>query len=264
MTAYATPGAPCRVDTFQPDPAAAARFYGALLGWSFDDPEDPPSGPYRRARRDGRVVAGIAQAPPGVPDAVWSTYVATDDLHAALERAVAAGASVVVGPLEGSGGRFGVLTDPTGVAFCVWDGPGAELVAVPGAWAMSALHTPDPDAGAAFYGAVFGWRADPAPDAPLWFLRLPGYAGAPGRGVPDDVVAVMAPAGPGVPPHWAVSMRVDDVDATAALAAELGGTIVVPPVDAAAHRSAAIADPQGGVIALVAPQPRPPPPPRIS
>jgi predicted enzyme related to lactoylglutathione lyase len=63
----------------------------------------------------------------------------------------------------------------------------------------------------------------------------------------------MAPAGPGVPPHWAVSLRVDDVDATAALAAELGGTIVVPPVDAAGNRSAAIADPQGGVIALVAP-----------
>jgi uncharacterized protein len=253
MTSYATPGAPCRVDTFQPDPAAAVRFYGELLGWSFDEPEDLPSGPYRRARREGRVVAGIAQAPPAVGVAVWSTYVATDDLNAALKRAVGAGAAVVLGPVAGSGGRFGVLTDPTGVAFCIWHGPGAELVAVPGAWAMSALHTPAPDASAAFYRAVFGWRADPMPDAPLWFLRRPGYAGAPGRGVPDDVVAIMAPAVPGVPPHWAVSMRVDDVDATAALAAELGGTIVVRPVDAAANRTAAIADPQGGVVALVAP-----------
>jgi predicted enzyme related to lactoylglutathione lyase len=253
MTPSATPGAPCRVDTFQPDPAAAARFYGALLGWSFDDPQELPSGPYRRARREGRAVAGIGQAPSGLPAAVWSTYVATDDLAAAVERAVRAGASVVLGPVEGSGGRMAVLTDPAGVAFSLWDGPGAELVAAPGAWAMSALHTPDPEAGAAFYGAVFGWQAHAVADAPLWFLRLPGYAGAPARGVPADVVAVMAPTGPGVPPHWAVSLRVDDVDATAAAAVALGGTTVVAPVDAAANRTAAIADPQGGVIALVAP-----------
>jgi predicted enzyme related to lactoylglutathione lyase len=253
MTSSATPGAPCRVDTFQPDPAAAAQFYGELLGWSFDDPEPLPSGPYRRARRERRVVAGIGQAPPGLPGAVWSTYVATDDLDAACERAVAASASVLLGPVEGPDGRFAVLTDPTGVAFSMSEGPGADLVAVPGAWAMSVLHTPQPEASAAFYGAVFGWRAEAMPDAPLWFLRLPAYAGAPGRDVPLDVVAVMAPAAPAVPPHWAVSIRVEDVDATTAAAAELGATTVVPPVDAGANRTAAIADPQGGVFALVAP-----------
>jgi predicted enzyme related to lactoylglutathione lyase len=253
MTSYATPGAPCRVDTFQPDPAAAARFYGELLGWTFDDPEQLPSGSYRRARREGRAVAGIGQAPPGFPAALWSTYVATDDLDAAVERAAGAGATLVLGPVEGAGGRLAVLTDPTGAAFSLWDGPGVELAAVPGAWALSALHTPDPDASAAFYGAVLGWQADAMPEAPLSFLRLPSYAGAPARGVPADVVAVMAPTAPGVPPHWAVSMRVEDIDATVAAAVALGGTTVVAPVDAGANRTAAIADPQGGVIALVAP-----------
>jgi predicted enzyme related to lactoylglutathione lyase len=253
MTSRATPGAPCRVDTFQPDPAAAAQFYGELFGWTFDDPEDLPSGPYRRARRDGRIVAGIGQAPTGLPRAVWSTYVGTDDLDAAAEAAVRAGASVVLGPVEGSGGRFAVLTDPTGVAFSMWEGPGADLVAAPGAWALTALHTPDPEASAAFYGAVFGWLADATSDAPPWFLRLPSYAGAPARGVPADVVAVMVPTAAAVPPHWAVSMRVEDVDATAAAAVRLGGTTVVAPVDAAANRTAAIADPQGGVVTLVAP-----------
>jgi uncharacterized protein len=253
MTSYATPGAPCRVDTFQPDPTAAARFYGELLGWTFDDPEELPSGPYRRARRDRRVVAGIGQAPPGFPGAVWSTYVATDDLRTGVQSAVGAGASVVVPPVAAAGGRMAVLADPAGAAFSLWDGPGAELVAAPGAWALSALHTPDPAAGAAFYRAVFGWQADAMGDAPLWLLRLPGYAGAPARGVPADVVAVMAPTAPAAPPHWAVSMRVDDVDAAAAAAVALGGTTVVAPIDAAGNRTAAIADPQGGVIALVAP-----------
>ena len=86
MTSHATPGAPCRVDTFQPDPAAAARFYGDLLGWSFDEPEDLPSGPYRRARRQSRVVAGIAKAPPGLTAAVWTAYIAAHDLDAGCRR----------------------------------------------------------------------------------------------------------------------------------------------------------------------------------
>jgi predicted enzyme related to lactoylglutathione lyase len=254
MTSFDSLGVPCRIDTFQPEPAAAASFYGDLLGWTFDPPLDLPFGPYRRARRHGRVVAGIGQAPPGLPAAVWSTYVGTSDLAAAVARATAAGARVAVGPLDGADGRFAVLTDPAGVAIALWDGPGTELVAVPGTWALSAPHTPDLEAGAAFYANVFGWRADRVPGAPLWFLRLPGHAGAPGRGVPDDVVAIMTPATPAVPPHWSVSFRVGDVDATAAAAVELGGTIVVAPVDAAGQRTAAIADPQGGVIALVAPE----------
>ena len=35
---------PCWVDTAQPDPDAAMRFYGALFGWEFDGP-GPMAGP---------------------------------------------------------------------------------------------------------------------------------------------------------------------------------------------------------------------------
>ena len=31
------PGVPCSVDTSQPDPEAALRFYGGLFGWEFED-----------------------------------------------------------------------------------------------------------------------------------------------------------------------------------------------------------------------------------
>ena len=30
-------GVPCWIDTSQPDPEAAARFYGELFGWELDD-----------------------------------------------------------------------------------------------------------------------------------------------------------------------------------------------------------------------------------
>lgn len=73
--------------------------------------------------------------------------------------------------------------------------------------------------------------------------------------MPPDVVAVMTPTEgtSEVPPHWAITFRVDDVDATAEHALALGGTLVVPPVDTPGFRSAASADPQQGVVAISTP-----------
>ena len=37
------PGVPCWIDTSQPDPDAAAFFYGGLFGWSVEDlTKSPP------------------------------------------------------------------------------------------------------------------------------------------------------------------------------------------------------------------------------
>lgn len=55
----------------------------------------------------------------------------------------------------------------------------------------------------------------------------------------------------GAPPHWAVYLWVDDVDASAAKAAELGGKVVAPPMDIPnVGRMAFIQDPQGAHLAL--------------
>jgi len=49
-------------------------------------------------------------------------------------------------------------------------------------------------------------------------------------------------------PHWSVTFAVDDADAVAARAVELGGKVLVPPVDTPPVRSAILSDPQGGVF----------------
>ena len=257
------PGAPCWVDTFQPDPAAASRFYGGLLGWEFEEPPELPGGlesRYRVAHLRGSVVAGIGQAPTAMSRAVWSTYIRVDSVEDALTRGVDAGGRVLMGPLDtGADGRFAVLTDPSGVAVGLWQArarKGAQLVNEPGSWAMSALHTNSKDDAETFYGEVFGWQLEPMPVTPLSFWRLPGYVGdEPRQSMPRDAIAVLAPIeeASGVPPHWAVNFFVEDVDATSETALALGGTILVPPVDTPGFRSAVIADPQGGVIAISTP-----------
>ena len=50
------------------------------------------------------------------------------------------------------------------------------------------------------------------------------------------------------PSRWNVTFAVDDTDASAARAAELGGEIVVEPYDAGPVRVAQIRDPQGAAV----------------
>jgi len=256
-------GVPCWVDTLQPDPQAAANFYGQLFGWQFDEPGPMPGGldgQYLNARMGGRLVAGIGRAPVPASTAVWSTYIRVESVEDALSRVADAGGALMIGPLDvGLDGCLAVVSDPAGVAVGLRqaaESMGAQLVNEPGTWAMSALHTPDARQAQSFYGAVFGWELELVPDAPLAFWRLPGYVGGePDQPIARDVVAVLSPIDEtsGVPPHWAVNFRVDDVKTTAERATALGGQLLLPPTDTPGFRSAVIADPQQGVIAISAP-----------
>ena len=74
------PGVPCWVDTSQPDPEAAAVFYGGLFGWEFENVTPPGSGlSYLIARLQGGDVAAVGSAPEQPsPTATWNTYVWVD------------------------------------------------------------------------------------------------------------------------------------------------------------------------------------------
>ena len=252
-------GVPCWVETLQPDAQAARDFYGAIFDWQFAGPcED--AGEYVVARVRGRDVAGVGSTPDlgdPVPTA-WLTQVRVADVDEAARRATHAGGTVLAGPIDAQpAGRLVVLADPAGAAIGVWeaaDREGAQVINEPRAWAMSMLHTPDPEGAVAFYGEVFGWEPDVfdasgGMQVTLW--RLPGYVGGePHQPVPRDVVAAMGVAGDGVPPHWSVDFWVSDTDATAATAGELGGDIVAGPFEMPPFRRAVITDPQGATFSV--------------
>ena len=268
-------GVPCWVDTGQPDPKAAAEFYGGLFGWDIDERLAPGSDvPYRIATLHGLEVAGIGPQPDAAPPTpVWSTYVCVDSADDAAGRVRDAGGSVLMNPFDvGPAGRIGVFADRTGGVFCVWQPgttKGAQLVNEAGTWNFSGLMTRDVEAAKEFYGAVFGWEARPFDEAAgSFFWRRPGYGdhlvsiqpdtrerfdavGAPEGFI--DAVAWVAPMDDSqfaadTPPHWSVIFATDDADATAARAEELGGKVLVPPMDAPWVRTTVIADPQGAIF----------------
>jgi predicted enzyme related to lactoylglutathione lyase len=50
--------------------------------------------------------------------------------------------------------------------------------------------------------------------------------------------------------HWSVDFWVDDVDAAADKAAELGGEVQMSPFDTSVGRTAVLADPQDAVFSV--------------
>jgi predicted enzyme related to lactoylglutathione lyase len=264
------PGVPCWIDTTQPDPEAAVAFYRELFGWELEDVMPPGSpGRYYVARIRGGDVAAVASQPPGAPPAaVWNTYVWVTDADETAAKVRAAGGNVLMEPDDvGDSGRMAVFADPAGAAFCVWQARehrGAAVVNEHASLNFNVLHTRDVDGARSFYGSVFGWEILDVEGNPMW--ALPGYGdfleqrnpgmrqnmaqmGAPERF--EDVVASLSPLRgdqPDATAQWAVTFAVDDADAIAARAAELGGRVVVAPFDAPWVRMTVITDPQGATF----------------
>jgi predicted enzyme related to lactoylglutathione lyase len=242
------PGVPCWVDVGEPDPQQAADFYGALFGWHAP-PGPEESGGYRVAMVGDAAVAGIGpQQNPGPP--VWTTYVAVERADAAAEQVTAHGGQVLVPPMDVlTAGRMAVFLDPVGAAFSVWqpdEHPGAELVNEPGAWSWSELITTDVPASKAFYGAVFGWDSETHGEGPGAYTEWK----VGGRSIGGMMQKPpMMPAE--VPPHWAVYFSVADTEAAVAHVQELGGSLVMPPMDVEPGRFAVVSDPAGAVFNVI-------------
>ena len=265
------PGVPCWVDAVHPDPGAAAEFDRGLFGWEGDDkmPAGEP-GHYFMATIGGRDAAALGSIPEGAPPvAVWNTYVWVDSADETTATAEAAGATIIVPPFDVfDAGRMAMFADPEGAPIAVWQPNrhrGALAVNEHGGINFNDLHTRDVARAQEFYGAVFGWETlELGPGAAMW--AMPAYGdfleelnpgmraqmaemGAPARF--ENVVASIVPIDPAdtaTPAHWGVTFGVDDADAAATKAKELGGTVLSEPADLPWVRTTTIADPQGATF----------------
>jgi predicted enzyme related to lactoylglutathione lyase len=244
----ATPGTPTWVDLGSPDLEASRQFYPQLFGWKADVSDNPQLGGYTTFTKDGKPVAGAGGLSSEGQVPAWSTYLATQNADAVAAKVEENGGTIVAPPIDvGSEGRMAVFTDPAGASFSVWQAgtnPGAQLVNAPGSLSWTELTTRDPAGAKRFYGAVFGWEAKDTPDGDtkytMWRL-----AGRP-------VGGMMQLAGPAdLQPLWMVYFAVEDCDATAQRAAELGGQVAVGPTNNVQGRFAVLNDPQGAVFSII-------------
>jgi predicted enzyme related to lactoylglutathione lyase len=238
-----TPGTFCWADLGTADPAAAAEFYGALLGWEAEAGFD---GGYTMLTLGGRNVAGLYQPPEDQPPPGWISYASVQDADTTTARARELGGTVLLEPHGVGVGRGAFLQDPQGALIGVWQPGGhigASLVNEPGAMVWNQLATSDVAAAQRFYADLFGWSYEPLEGSsePYWQIRNEeGWLNG----------GVMGLSGERVSPHWLVMFTIADADAAAATVSERGGAVTVPPTDVPVGRFAAMADPHGAAFGL--------------
>ncbi|MGB8701048.1 MAG: VOC family protein [Thermosynechococcaceae cyanobacterium] len=122
----------------------------------------------------------------------------------------------------------------------------------PGAFSWCELMTTDLKGAEAFYAQLFGWTmADGPVDGIEYRVISAGGQGIGGlMSIPPDMQQM--------PPNWGTYVTVEDVDATAQLAQDLGGRVLMPPQDIpTVGRFTLIQDPQGAVISAISYLPPP-------
>jgi predicted enzyme related to lactoylglutathione lyase len=252
------PGAPIWLDLSTSNLYKAAEFYGALFGWTVEKGDQAEFGGYSTALLDGARVGGMMPKmgdpeAEGMPD-FWSIYFHTPDAAAASATIAANGGQAMLEPMEvGDYGTMGVFADPAGTVFGTWQPnihDGYQVFGEAGAPCWFELMTLDYPMATTFYPAVLGLDvsdmsgAEHVGDISYSTLTVAGEEMA---GIMDGTGEVPE----GTPGFWSVYFGVDDTDAAAARAGELGGSVLMEPMDSSYGRFAVLADPMGAPFAVI-------------
>lgn len=119
---FCEPGALAWTELYTRDTESAARFYGALFGWSANMTTGGDGSEYVEYSLGGKSAAGMMAIREewGEVPAHWSIYFWVADLDASVAKATSLGGKTVTPPMEVAGvGRFTYLQDPQGGYFSI-------------------------------------------------------------------------------------------------------------------------------------------------
>jgi len=249
-------GSFCWLELGTTDRNAATKFYSNLFGWTAEDMPMGPDMTYTMFRIGGKDVGGsyqlmkeqlAAHVPPH-----WMLYIKVESADAAAAKAVQLGAQQMVPPSDiPNVGRFAVLQDPTGAQISIFQtGPHAGITTFGdvGALCWADLNSNDPERAAQFYARWLGWTYEAGEDNYRHILNGAGQENMIG-GIPPRMHAP-----PGTPSHWMSYFHVADCKASAAKAAQLGASTMMPAgLMPEVGTIAVLADPQGAAFALYEP-----------
>jgi uncharacterized protein len=248
-------GAPCWIDCQVDDVQAARQFYAALFDWDIQDgPQE--AGGYLMALLGGQPVAGIGPKPQnaGPVPSVWTTYLATDDADATAAAVAGAGGTLMMQPFDVLDvGRMTVAADNGGAVFGLWQAKahkGVGRYGEPGTLVWSELHTRDYQGARDFYSQVFGYTYEDLGDTDEFrYAQFKPVGGEFSGGFHHDLSIPE-----GSPNYWLAWFAVDDADAVANKAQELGAQVLFAPTDSPYGRMSILAGTQGEVFAVIKPQ----------
>ena len=108
-----TPGIAGWIEFAGPDTAAAKKFYSDVMGWHIGEIPMQDGHGYSGIMVGDGPIGGFSPMPED--SGSWTIYVTVTDVDACTEKAKAAGATVLSGPMNVPGvGRMTTITDPQG------------------------------------------------------------------------------------------------------------------------------------------------------
>lgn len=245
------------------DAAAAARFYGAVVGWNFTPPEPgAPVAYWHIVRSDGGSAGGMlqldaaAQAHGARP--AWIPYLSVADVDAAAAAIAADGGRVLMPKVTIEVGDFAMVTDPAGVPFYLMRPvPPAEhpdatsdvfSPSKPQHVRWNELATPDQAGAMAFYAKHFGFEFNNAmPMGEMGDYQFIDHHG-------QTLGAIMRQQ-PGQPAQWLSVIGVPSAVAANAAIEAHGGTVLMGLHEVPGGDWLVVArDPQGAVFGVVGPR----------
>jgi len=235
------------------DVAAAADFYGKVVGWTASSfPQSAPDAePYTVLSAGSEGVAGLMKNP--MPTgALWLGYVGVSDVDAAVLKLKELGRTVHRPAWDVQGvGRMAFVADPQGGMFYLMRGASEEdsTAFAPlsdGHCAWNELYAAAQGPALEFYGAMFGWEKGGA----MPMGELGDYTFINHQGTMIGAVMDKPAEAPAV--TWNYYFRVSGVDAAVGRIKAAGGTILVGPQEVPGGEWVINAlDPQGAAFGLV-------------
>lgn len=244
------------VDLSSTDMERSKEFYGELFGWTYVDLPLSEGMSYTQFMLDGAKVAGMGPVMPdmaaaGMPS-VWNSYVLTADADAVVNRAQAAGGSVLMPAMTVMDqGRMAMIADPAGAAVGIWQPAsheGAEVFNVPGSVTWNELQSRDAESVKQFYSDTFGWQWEAGEQPGYDICSIPAKAG-------DDksnggLLTLPAEVPADIASFWLVYFAVADCEDSMAKAQELGATVMFETMEMGPGRFGGLFDPTGAALAV--------------
>lgn len=251
MTATHSPGDPCWIELFTPDPDRAGIFYGELFGWTARTSGEEYGG-YVVFERHGEPIAGCMRNDGSMGPSTWSVYLASEDAGATAAKAAEHGGQVVVEPMQvGEMGRMAFVVDPAGASIGIWQAlqhPGFGARGEVGAPSWFETLSQDYDAAVRFYRDVFDWDTHTMSETPEFRYTTLGRDENAKAGIMDgsDFLGDQ-------PSRWQFYLEVADTDDVVAQAIGAGGSLVQPAENTSYGRIAVLADPAGIPFCVMGP-----------
>lgn len=241
------------------DTAAAAKFYGSVVGWTASAMD---MGDMRYTVFEvpgaGRGVAGLM----AIPDELkavnmppnWTGYVYVDDVDAMARTFTDNGGSVRRPPTDiPTVGRFAVVADPQGAVLIIFkpeprDNPPSEPTMTPGFIGWHELYAGEWQSAFDFYAKVFGWTRDQAMDmGEMGTYQTFAHNGTMIGGMMTKTADVPMPC-------WGYYFIVGGIDSGIDRVKAGGGKVLNGPMEVPGGFVAQCTDPQGAYFSILGPR----------